>query len=71
MPKDGYITVKEAAKIIGLSERSVRLRLKEKLLEGYEEDTPRGKVWYVSQKSAQASKRIRKPKVLKSVKSGE
>lgn len=65
MPKDGYITVKEAAGIVGLTERAIRQRLNEGLLVGYEEDTPRGKVWYVLRKAAESSKRLRKPKSVK------
>lgn len=59
---DEYITVKEAAKIIGIGERAVRQRLVAHLLLGHEVDTPRGKVWYVSKKSAQGSGRKRAPR---------
>lgn len=78
MPKPGYITIKAAAALAELSPRQFRKRIVDGRASGqyteadaYEEDTERGKVWYVREGLAKSVGRLREPKVYKSVKTSK
>lgn len=69
-----WITVKEAAEIIGIKERAVRGRLERRTLAGRKIETPRGEVWEVLREAAEGTQRTkfgRKSEELKSVKTDE